>query len=91
MHELKKNGKVRVFTSKSVGTGLSSYEKRLYRAAVSQRLRNIGLDVFVHFVCIHRRLVAANRHVVIQERRPLDTTICRRKLCSSVATVRYML
>jgi len=37
MYELK-NGKV--FTSKFVGTGPSSHEKRLYRAAVSQRLRN---------------------------------------------------
>jgi len=35
---LKKPGKV--LTSKSVGTGPSSYEKRIYRAAVSQRLRN---------------------------------------------------
>ena len=26
--------------SKSVGTGPSSYKKRIYRAAVSQRLRN---------------------------------------------------
>jgi len=36
----KKNGKV--FTSKSVGTGPSSFEKKKknYRAAVSQRLRN---------------------------------------------------
>jgi hypothetical protein len=42
MCELKKKiGKV--FTSKFVGTGPSSYEKRIYRAAVSQRLRNIGL------------------------------------------------
>ena len=41
MYELKKNGKV--FTSKSVGTGTSSYEKRIYRAAVSQRLRNSGI------------------------------------------------
>jgi len=32
MYEIKKNGKV--FTSKSVGTGPSSYEKRMYRAAV---------------------------------------------------------
>ena len=32
-----------VFTSKSVGTGPSSYEKRIYRAAVSQRLRNTAL------------------------------------------------
>jgi len=38
MYELKKNGKV--FTSKFVGTGTSSYKKRIYRAAVSQRLRN---------------------------------------------------
>jgi len=41
MYELKKNGKV--FTSKFVGTGHSSYEKRIYRSAVSQRLRNTGL------------------------------------------------
>jgi len=38
MYELKKIGKV--FTSKFVGTGPSSYEKRIYRATVSQRLRN---------------------------------------------------
>jgi len=41
MYELKKIGKV--FTSKSVGTGPSSYEKRIYRAAVSQRLRDTAL------------------------------------------------
>jgi len=39
---LKKIGKL--FTSKFVGTGPSSYEKRIYRAAVSRRLRNTGLD-----------------------------------------------
>ena len=33
-----------IFTSKFVGTGPSSYEKRIYRAAVSQRLRNTILD-----------------------------------------------
>ena len=38
---LKKIGKE--FTSKFVGTGPSSYKKRIYRAAVSQRLRNAGL------------------------------------------------
>jgi hypothetical protein len=42
MYELKKNGKV--FTSKFVGSGPSSYEKRIYRAAVSQRLRNTVLS-----------------------------------------------
>jgi len=41
MYELKKIGKV--FTSKSVGTGPSSYEKRIYWAAVSQRLRNTAV------------------------------------------------
>ena len=35
---LKKDGEV--FTSKFVGTGPSSYEERIYRTAVSQRLRN---------------------------------------------------
>ena len=49
MYELKKIGKV--FTSKFVGTGHSSYEKRIYRAAVSQRLRNVALWslIILHF------------------------------------------
>ena len=38
---LKKIGKV--FTDKFVGTGPSSYKKRIYWAAVSQRLRNTGV------------------------------------------------
>ena len=38
---LKKFGKV--FTSKLVGTGPLSYGKRIYRAAVSQRLKNTGI------------------------------------------------
>ena len=42
MYELKEIGKV--FTSKFVGTGPSSYKKRIYRAAVSQRLRNNAVD-----------------------------------------------
>jgi len=41
MYELKKNGKV--FTSKFVGTGPSSNKKRIYRAVISQRLRNTDL------------------------------------------------
>jgi len=39
---LKKIGKL--FTSKFVGTGPSSYKKRIYRAAVSQRLGNTALE-----------------------------------------------
>jgi len=38
----KKIGKV--FTSKFVGTRPSSYEKRIFPAAVSQRLRNTALE-----------------------------------------------
>jgi hypothetical protein len=38
MYELKKIR--RVFTSKFVGTGPSSYEKGIYQAVVLQRLRN---------------------------------------------------
>ena len=41
MYELKKNGKV--FMSKSVGTGPSACDKRIHRAAVSQRLRDTVL------------------------------------------------
>jgi hypothetical protein len=41
MYEILKSGKV--FVSKFVGTGPSSYEKIIYRAAVSRRLRNTGL------------------------------------------------
>ena len=33
-----------VFTSKFVGTGPSSYNKRIYRAAVSQMLRNTDVN-----------------------------------------------
>ena len=39
-----KNGTV--FTSKFVGIGPSSYEKRIYRAAVWQRLRNTEIEGF---------------------------------------------
>jgi hypothetical protein len=36
----------KVFTGKFVGTAPSSYKKRIYRAAVSQRLRNTALDTY---------------------------------------------
>jgi hypothetical protein len=42
---LKEIGKV--FTSKFVGAGPSSYEKRIYWAAVSQRLRNIAVNILL--------------------------------------------
>jgi len=43
MYEFKKKNR-KVLTSKSVGTARPSYEKSIYRAAVSQRLRNTGLE-----------------------------------------------
>jgi len=42
MYEVKKKD-WEVFTSKFVGTGPSSYQKRIYRAAASQRLRNTDI------------------------------------------------
>jgi hypothetical protein len=39
---LKRIGKI--LTSKSVGTGPSSYEKRIYLTTVSQRLRNTAVE-----------------------------------------------
>jgi len=58
MYELKKNGKV--FTSKSVGSGPSSYEKRIYRAAVSQRLRNTALNAKLDPICHLLALLGAH-------------------------------
>ena len=49
---LKKIGKV--FTSKFVGTGPSSYKKRIYRAAVSQRLRNTAVLYDTMYSTPHR-------------------------------------
>jgi len=47
MYELKKNWKG--IWSKFVGTGPFSYKKRIYQAAVSQRLRNTVLeDITTH-------------------------------------------
>jgi len=54
MYDLKKKiGKV--FTNKFVGTGPSSFEKRIYRATVSHRLRNTALDhtLWRMFVYVH--------------------------------------
>jgi len=51
MYELKKIGKV--FTSKCVGTGPSPNKKRIYRAAVSQKLRNTALNNIQHCQLLH--------------------------------------
>jgi len=54
--------------SKFVGTGPSTYEKRIYRAAVSQRLRNtdIGYNInIVTFRCTRRSSYNANLSTVM--------------------------
>jgi len=48
MNLKKKIGKV--LTSKSVGAGPSSYEKRVYRAAVSQGFRNTGVEDVIRII-----------------------------------------
>jgi len=48
---LKKTGKV--VTSKFVGTGPSFYKKRIYRTAVSQRLRNAGVEHCMRHFCLY--------------------------------------
>jgi len=58
MYDLKKIGKL--FRSKFVGTGPSSYKKRIYRVAVSQRLRNIDL----HDSTLSSQLVINHPHHV---------------------------
>jgi len=57
MHKLKKNGKV--LTSKFVGTGPSSYikKKRIYRAAVLQKLRNTDIVLGRHRTATKMRSV----------------------------------
>jgi len=50
MYELKKIGKA--FTSKFVWTGPSFYKKRIYRAAVSQRLGNTALGYLLEVLGI---------------------------------------
>ena len=57
MYELKKNGKV--FTIKFVGTGPSFYKKRIYRTAVSRRLRNTDL----HHRCHHLGIIGSDVQV----------------------------
>ena len=61
MYALKKTGKV--FTSKFVVNGPSSYKKIICRAAVSQRLRNTVLnDLHLHppLVFISMKNIAPN-------------------------------
>jgi hypothetical protein len=63
MYELeKKIGNL--FSSKFVGTGPSSYEKRIYQAAVSRRLRNTAVHVSNKWLFIIRSLFLYTQHTV---------------------------
>ena len=62
MYKLKRIGKV--FRSKCVGTGPSSYKKRIYRAAVSQRLRNTALDGAVTGIGHSLNCILENKDIV---------------------------
>jgi len=66
MYEPKKIGKA--FTSKFVGTGPSFYEKRIYRAAVSQRLRNTALNEAGHSSKCKRHIKVMKLGVCISSR-----------------------
>jgi len=57
MYELKKIGKA--FTNILVGTGPSSYKKRIYRAAVSQRLRNTAVNDLFALVGCYTALISS--------------------------------
>ena len=48
-----------VVTSKFVGTGPPSYKNKIYRAAVSQRLRNTGLGRYLLVTCLEEVMKAA--------------------------------
>jgi len=56
-----KTGKV--FTSKFVGTGPLSYKKRIYRAAVPQKLRNTGIGDWVDLRTVVD--VSQNRNILV--------------------------
>ena len=76
MYELKKIGML--FTSKSVGTGPSSYAKRIYGAAISQRLRNTALDEDLCTVIISNFVFLRMRNISEKKtRREVKTNILR--------------
>jgi len=62
-----------MFTSKFVGIGPSTYEKRIYRAAVSQRLRNTALEyINSQYQLFKRDLFFRNSYVLHIDILPLN-------------------
>ena len=77
MYEIKRKiGKV--LTSKSVRTGPSSYEKRIYRAAVSQRLRNTAL-ISLRVPSNARYFLSIWKQLHFQERVSEGSNVCEVK------------
>ena len=71
---LKKIGKV--FTSKFVETGPSSYKKIIYRVVVSQRLRNTALEQtnILSLLGIEHNKTQTHSKILSQTKRGLWTT-----------------
>jgi glutaminase len=66
----------KVFMSKFVGTGPSSYEKRIYRAVVSQGLRNTGIEYLITTCC--------TLSIIVQQNATMLCTVCNISLnCST--------
>jgi len=79
---LKKIGKV--FTSKFVETGLSSYKKIIYRAAVSQRLRNTAIE---HFLVSYKCLLST----AVPKPNKISKPIFLRLICRNVSKATIIL
>ena len=71
---LKKIGKL--LTRKSVGTGPSSYEKRIYRAAVSQRLRNTALHFLPTSLSVLNQVFLNEDRLMMMYLSSLQTVMC---------------
>ena len=101
MYEIKIIGKV--FTSKCVGTGPSSYEKRIYRAAVSQSLGNTVPDYTASYCTkqgsqlLTRRCASVILHIdnsliLVESFCLLSTACCLLPVaCCLLSTVCYLL
>ena len=74
-----------IFMSKFVGTGPSSYEKRIYRAAVSQRLRNGDRrHPYINWIIIGKIILSAE-----QKAEALQETLGRKEAEFQALEERY--
>jgi len=81
MYAFKKFGNV--FKSKFVGTGPSSYEKGIYRATVTQKLRNTDLHhrvIGYHFYGRTLPTLHYTHALILNGRKPRDSHLCTFRL-----------